>query len=288
MWFLGNLFVHENYHTLQQMHASTKVNKVNALYIYDMYNIRCFTANPLSEVHNVAARLVSALIKALNDAEKLPKAVIIIPDWDLIRYINFVECNAEVIFEDLLDWIITNMKRAVQSKRDYLLKKRAGAVMDNDPQIIWVKMINWFGCTPHGTRGTEQLRLLAQKGKFNRVLEDLLAKEHNHFIMDVNVAVHEAKYFSANNELSGDGRVRYWEEIIEQIQLFDFKKLSLKPLRKDAVQHRFKQNSFDQHWNSRQHQHNSENFNTFRARGGTHRHNHSNWHHKNTTYPRRY
>ena len=91
-------------------------------------------------------------------------------------------------------------------------------------------MINRFGSVG---RSSDTLRILAQKGKFNRILEDRLHKESNHFIMDVNVAVNEARFFTSGNELNGDGRIRFWEEVNEQLQLFDFKKLSLKPLKKD-------------------------------------------------------
>ena len=79
--FIGDVFIHDIYHALQQMNTTAKVSKNTAVYIYDMYNVRCFTANPLSEVKNVAARLVNALIKAVNDAEKLLKSIIVIPDW---------------------------------------------------------------------------------------------------------------------------------------------------------------------------------------------------------------
>ena len=72
-WVIGDAFDHKIYHTLQQINTAAKNSKKQIPYIYDMYNVRCFTANPLSEIRNVVARLVNALIEALNDAEKLPK-----------------------------------------------------------------------------------------------------------------------------------------------------------------------------------------------------------------------
>ena len=73
------------------------------------------------------------------------------------------------------------MKRAIQSKRDFLLKRHAGAIDGSDPQVIWVKMINCFGSSHYSSEEQMQLCWLAQKGKFNRILEDMLAKESNHF-----------------------------------------------------------------------------------------------------------
>ena len=231
IWLIGDQFVHNIYHTLQQMNTTATVEKKNAPYIYEMYNICCFTANPLSELKNVVACLVNALIKARNDAEKLPRIIMVLLDWDLVKYIGFKHVHTKIIFSEVLDWIINNMKRAVQSKRDHLMRKKAGAVTDNDPKIIWVKMINRFG-DGNFKKNDPMLRALSQKGKFNHVLEDRLTAEQAHYVMDVNMAVNDGKYFTAANQLNGDGRVAYWVEITEQIQLFDFRRITLKPLRK--------------------------------------------------------
>ena len=235
LWIIGDQFIHQIYHTLQELNVTTKLKKGNIPYIYDMYNVKCFTANPLSEIKNVAACLVNALTKALNDAEKLPRLIIVAPDWDLINYINIEHFEADAVINEVLAWILMNMKRAIKSKQDFLLKKRAGAVAENEPKLIWVKMINRFGSTTKYDRSNAKLRALALKGKFNRILEDRLADEQSHYIMDVNMAVNDGQFFTPLNELNGDGRVRYWEEFIEQIKLFDFKQLTLKPLRKDTA-----------------------------------------------------
>ena len=50
IWLIGDQFVYDIYHTLQQMNTTATVEKKNAPYIYDMYNVCCFTANPLSEL----------------------------------------------------------------------------------------------------------------------------------------------------------------------------------------------------------------------------------------------
>ena len=123
-----------------------------------------------------------------------------------------------------MDWIIINMKRAVDSKRDFLMKQKASAVVENEPKLILVKMINRFG--------TKFERALSSKGRFNRVLEDILSDQSTHYLMDVNVAVNHGAYFTADNKLNAEGRIKYWKELIEQLKLFDFRKLSLKPLKK--------------------------------------------------------
>ena len=125
-------------------------------------------------------------------------------------------------------------------------------------------------------RFNQTLKILAQKGKFNRILEDKLAEEQGHYIKDVNVAVNDGQFFMASNTLTGDGRVRYWQELIEQIKLFDFKKLSLKKLRKDDRSFRNSDQFQRRNDNNRgftQQRHHSFHFNNMR---GARRN--SNWH----------
>ena len=232
--------------------------------------------------------LVNALITALNYAEKLPRIIMVLLDWDLVKYIGLDHTRTEIIFSEILDWIINNMKQVVQSKRDYLMRKGEGAVTDNDPKIIWIKMINRFS-DGHFKRNDPTLRALSQKGKFNCVLEDRLAAEQAHYIMDVNVVVNDGKYFNVSYQLNGDGRVAYWSEVNEQVQLFNFKRITLKPLRKiDAGITKFVSPSyrhFDHHQVQSRAQHNNFHLNLNNsASHGTKERGQSNW----NTYHRRY
>ena len=98
IWFIGDAFVNDIYHELQNLQESRKRHK-QSLYIYQEFNVKCFTTNPLANIKNVAVRLLNAFIKALNDNNKLPKYVVFIPDWDLISYINYFESDVkQVIF----------------------------------------------------------------------------------------------------------------------------------------------------------------------------------------------
>ena len=67
LWIIGDKFIHGTFHTLQKIQRENKLAKRREFYIYEEYNVCCFTANPLSNVHNTAARILNSLIKALND-----------------------------------------------------------------------------------------------------------------------------------------------------------------------------------------------------------------------------
>ena len=72
IWLLRDKFVNDNFHAFPAWNTHAKITKCPGPYIYQEFNVRCFTANPLSEVKQVLARILNCLIKALNDSTKLP------------------------------------------------------------------------------------------------------------------------------------------------------------------------------------------------------------------------
>ena len=150
------------------MNTEAKVSKGKIPYIYKMYNVRCFMANPLSYMKNVATRLVNTLVKALNDYEKLPRMILLVPDWDLPKFYGFIDHHADLLIKEILKWIINNMRKTVEVKKDFLMKSKVGAVFKGEPKVIRAEMIN----RPGNKRFNAAM---LQKGRFNHILEDLLA-----------------------------------------------------------------------------------------------------------------
>ena len=97
-----------------------------------------------------------------------------------------------------------------------------GAVADGEPKVIWVKMIN---------RHAEYDKVLSIRTRFNNILEELIVDRRYHHVMDVNAALDHANCFSPRNRLSPEGETRFWREIDQQIERFEYKKISLKPIR---------------------------------------------------------
>ena len=151
--------------------------------------------------------------------------ILVIPDWDLLNYYGFNDCNADSLIKEILKWIINNMCKAVEAKKDFLMKSKVGAVFEGEPKVIWAKMIN----RPGNKRFNA---IMLQKGHFNCILEDLLADEKGHYLMDTNMATNDLAFFTDQSKLNAEGRHRFWMELIEQVRLFDGKRLSLKPLKK--------------------------------------------------------
>ena len=212
--------MNETYHAVQDIQAATKRRK-DGLFFADEFNVKCFTTKPLSLLQNVPARLVNAFTKAANENNKLPRMVVFIPDWDIVKYVNYFQLGVKDMFSQILGWIMTNVMRVIQSKKDKLEHRNAGSIISSEPKIIWVKMIECIG--------GEYNRALTTRYRFNAALENQLAARKNHFVFDIGKAIADPGYFTMWNDLTGDGKSRYWCELDNSIQMFEYDKDPFKP-----------------------------------------------------------
>ena len=190
--------------------------------MYDYYNLSCVVPKPKSLVRDVLTRYVNCVVKALNDCTKLPRAIIIIPDDDILKFIDHNSDGIEKVVNTVINWINNNMIRAIECKREDLRSRKSGAVVSYEPKIIWVHMINRLA----GTSGLSSLR-----SKYNETLENQLSTKNNHFFMKVIAAMMDKNLFDSSNKLNHFyGRVCFWNEVDKQLELFDKRKLSLRPI----------------------------------------------------------
>ena len=223
LWLVGDDFLHDHYYKLPQIKNDAYLARERLPYMYDFYNVSCFTPNPQSLTTNVIARLVNSFIKALNDTNKIPRIVLIIPEDDLLTYLfkQNEEFGIGTITFKVLNWISTQMTRATDAKKDDLKRVKPGAVIPTEPKFIWVKMLN---------RVNARSDLLALRSKFNEVLEEVLYKKDQHYIIDIVTAMADSSFYDKNNYINGEGLKRFWIEIDKLIENFDTKRCSLKPV----------------------------------------------------------
>ena len=223
LWFIGDNFVNETYHALQEMLRDAKADRKDGPYVYEMYNVHCFTSKPASLTRSIPARLVQTVSsRCLMNHTTSPRFIIIIPDWDILKYIDHFTFGVEKVVSEIIDWMTINITRAIEAKKDQLYKIKPGSITTTEPKIVWVKMLQRL-------RSFE--KILTVRAKYNSVLESMIAEQHHHFIIDPNPILRNTAYFMRNNDLNGDGRILFWKEIDECIQLFDRKKLELQPRR---------------------------------------------------------
>ena len=120
LWFIGDNFVNTYYHAFQDTQSEAKKSNAPQPFIYDNFNVRCFTTRPLSLTKSTPARLVNVLIKALNEAHKLPRFIIIIPDWDILKFIDHYTFGIEAITEKILAWMMDNIHCVVADKKEQI------------------------------------------------------------------------------------------------------------------------------------------------------------------------
>ena len=221
LWIIGNDFVNKIFHALPALQTENCLAKQQELYIYEQFNVKCFTGNPLSSVRNIGTRLVNAYIKALNDYNKLPRFVLVIPNNDVSNSFRLKkDCHEfRVLTQSLLQWILTTMAHATQSKKDMLLSRKPGVVTASEPKMIWVSDLNRNNDT--------------KMEHFNKILNTELLNKKQHYLINVDkfLTVQDSWFSGAGiNCLNSAGRVAFWSELDRIIKKFDFKDISLKAL----------------------------------------------------------
>ena len=218
---IGDAFLDQMYHAFQELRTEARDGHAAMPYIQDYYNVNKFTQNQLSSNKSVPARIVNSVIDALNmHSTKMPRILLIIPDQDLLKNINYFRFGISQVVGNCLNWIVSNIVKVVDARKDTIWRKKPGTLVASEPKVIWVKMPN----RPNG-----QSNLLAVRNKFNNILEDILSERKNHYIIDVNQALAQHSNFTSFNSLNDKGKEIFWLEVDRAIEKFDYNKKVLKP-----------------------------------------------------------
>ena len=73
-----------------------------------------------SATKSVPARILNEIVDELNHEDHLPKYLIIIPDKNIIEYVNFGGFRCKKIFDKLLDWILININESINLRKEDL------------------------------------------------------------------------------------------------------------------------------------------------------------------------
>ena len=97
--------------------------------MFDFYKVTAFHETALSPVKNVLTRLFNAFISAMNQKDKhLPRMILMVPDWDILKFINHYSYGITAFSGKCIDWLLINMERMIESRKEQLRKRRAGSV----------------------------------------------------------------------------------------------------------------------------------------------------------------
>ena len=138
---MGDDFPRENFKSLETITNEAKSVNKPPPYMEDKYNVRALYKARSTAVSTVA-RMLNAVIDAMNEFDRLPKYIVVIPDSDIISYGGVYDDDASVMIYTLLRYLVKNINRKVDDRFEAIYKKKPGAVKAGEPRIAWVKMLD--------------------------------------------------------------------------------------------------------------------------------------------------
>ena len=87
--------------------------------MYEFYNINFLIESPLT-LGNPLSHILNQLIKELNKEIALPRFVIVIPDWDILKMINHFGYGVSGMIGKTLNWLIIEMQKSIKGRKDTL------------------------------------------------------------------------------------------------------------------------------------------------------------------------
>ena len=227
---------------LSELKRKVITDKKTLPFVYNYYNISCYTASPDSLNNNVLARIVNCVIKALNDAARLPRIILVILDWDIINFVDFSESGIRMTSHAAIYWITNQIARAIAATKDNIRCKKPGVIISSEPKVIWLQTFN----------RNDNDDAIDTATKFNSMMSEVLSAREHHYVMNISSKINGESLYDSRNEINGFGEVRMWQEIDLQLELFDKKKLTLKPFAvKTHDRERNRESSKKKHRNSR-------------------------------------
>ena len=233
IWLIGDLFLRHSYSALQNLKSEAVVEKKPYPYIYDFFNVTAFYQQSGGQATESLHKIFNSLIEGLNEKERLPRFIFVIPDRDIILQANHFKYGMHIILEDVLTWLVKKIEKAIFMQREDLKSKCLGAV-GHDPRIIWIKMIQRPLIKNHVYNHYNNVVNLRRK--FNNTLEEVLLKAKNSHVIDPEDALDMYTHFDNLGNLSAEGKKQFWKHIDNQFKRYDRGEIDLKPFeRKQKV-----------------------------------------------------
>ena len=178
-------------------------------YIKEHFEINGYFNSKNSLDINIFSRQRNLLVSALNENKYLPKLIVMVPDDDFISFLRKKE-DIEYLSGRMTDWLMTQIDRAIESKKEFL---QAKSKRNNFPHIIWIEAPN------HIHFPNNELRDI-----FNNNLR-LVGKTHP------NVSVLQLKkiwetentnlYLKEADRYTSKGLNKYWEAVDRLVKFAD-------------------------------------------------------------------
>ena len=221
IWFIGDVFIKDSIDALFALKKAAIVKKQPPPCIFQWFNVNGLHVSANCAIKS-ASRFINPLVHALNEEPHLPKYIVIVPDKDILYFLNGKNNTSAMAIGSYLHYTIKQIDMYIDRRKTDLCDKKPGAV-DPDhtiPKIVWVRMLQ----RPASNR--KELYLL--RGKSNSILEERLfdGNAESHFILSIEV---QERHFDFTGDLTATGKAEFWKEVNRGLQKFDKKEITLKP-----------------------------------------------------------
>ena len=225
-WLVGDQFLCSIFPRFQQIRSDAIAERRQSPYIYDYYNIFCWTT-PVTTVRSVPAKILNSFTEGLNNIHRMPKYVIIMPENDILNGLNYSNQLISNI-EAQVKWLIENVGKVIQRRRQDLKEERPGAIGSSfEPMVVWVKMIK----RPQADTDNRNFwKAWGSCEAFNEILEENLVCERYMYIMEITSLNDDPMhYFKPHGVLSANGMEQFWKELDYKMKKFNRKQIDLHP-----------------------------------------------------------
>ena len=193
-------------------------------YLLEFYNVELCTPGNTSLTRSTIGRLHNQIIQELNAKDHLPTLIVLLPDKEIIEEACFGGFGCKVVFEKSLNWLASNIKTALDIRKDDLKVKNAGALLDDiSPHIVWIKML-----TRPYISNTDKGYVFAQCNTYNEILSSMVSKFKNSLVMDIPFP-QDRNLFDLTGRVTAVGKEMFWREFNRQFRRFDSQPSELSP-----------------------------------------------------------
>ena len=108
VWIVGDSFLKEVSPSHYAMRYATKKKNKPPPYLFDHFNVRSYYLEYGSSIRGIA-RSLHPLVAALNENDRLPKYLLVVPDNDLLISMQNKDIKSSMILGSMLHYIIRQM-----------------------------------------------------------------------------------------------------------------------------------------------------------------------------------
>ena len=175
------------------------------------YEVQCYSNNKFTTLNpNMISRLRNLMTRAINEQILLPKFIVVVPDDDIIKYLNYSKFGMSEALGRLLNHIMVDYNHLLESQIEFLPRRSCPNAL---PYIFWIQ-------APLHTNFSNNLARI----KFNKSLETITQFHENIQALELKKGWEPENgnfYLLESRRFTADGLGAYWAAVDKTIRYAD-------------------------------------------------------------------